>query len=62
MEALVEVDHQADFVADGVADRRDGRQIVGEPFPPEPELEGREAAFVAELERLFGRRRRVDQP
>ena len=56
--ALVEVDHQPDILADRVAQRGDGRQVVAGALAAEPQLQGAKAALGAELDGFFGDRRR----
>ena len=50
MQALVEVDHQPDVVANSLAHGLDGRQIVVPALAAEAQLEAAEAAFIAELD------------
>ena len=51
--ALVEVDHQLDFLADGPAHRLDGSDVVSEAFPPETQLQTVELAFGNKRRRLL---------
>src|ERR1700730_11888026 len=44
-EALVEVDHQLDVLADGPAHRSDGGDVVSEALPPEAQLQTLKPAF-----------------
>ena len=61
-QALIEIDHQLDVVADGRAHGVDRREIVGQPVAAEPQLQPVEAALGDELQRFVAERRDVGQP
>src|SRR5882724_7838439 len=52
-EALVEVDHQLDVLADRPAHRSDGGDVVSEAFPPETQLQTLKLAFGNKCRRLL---------
>ena len=52
-EALVEVDHQLDVLANGVAYRLDGGDVVGEALPSETQLQTLKLAFGNKCCRLL---------
>src|SRR5262245_6320349 len=62
IEALVEVDHQIDIVADGPSNRGDGREVFSPAIAPEAKLEATKPTFVSELDRFLRDGRRCLQP
>ena len=47
VQSLVEIDHQIDFLADGIANRLDRRNIISEPLAAEAKLQTAKITLIA---------------
>jgi hypothetical protein len=50
----LEIHHQLDFIASTLANCAEGSKIVGQPVPPEPQLEPFELAFGHQFSCFLG--------
>ena len=62
IQPLIKIDHQGDFRANRVTQRRGGGEVIGQPVPSHAELQGREIALGDQFQRFGRDRRRRFQP